>query len=159
MSQRQVVIVLFILICGLVGCGTGSTAEQSAFRATFSLGSIVEDNQQLLLPGTQVSSGSEAGPAEPFAQTSEVMTVQIDSTNVIAFMEAVQSGIQESLASSQAELLGGGGTTSGDHTGDLPDPFHFWFSYRDDAIDGAIHVWGVPSTGYRLVLIVTVVES
>jgi len=159
MEPKQSAIVLVILVCGLVGCGTGSRAEQSAFRATFSLGSIVGASEHLVLPGARVSSGSEAGPSEPFTQASEVMTIQVDSTNIVAFMEAIQFGIQESLASSQAELLGGGGTASGDPTGSLPDPFHFWFSYRDGAVDGAIHVWGVPGTGSSLVLIVTIVES
>ena len=159
MKQRLFVIALFIIICGLAGCGTETRAEQSAFKTAFSLGSIVEANQQLLLPGPRVSSGSEAGPTEPFTQANEVMTVQIDAADVLAFMEAVQAGIQESLVGSGAELLGGGGSASLDPTGTLSDPVHFSFSYREDDLFGSINVWGVPGAGSTLSLIVTIVES
>ena len=159
MKRKLFVVALFIVICSVGGCGIESRTEQSAFKATFSLGSIVEANEQLLLPGSRISSGSEAGSSEPFTQTSEVMTVQVDSSDVVAFMEAVQSGIQESLASSHAELLGGGGSASQDPTGHLTDPVHFFFSYREGEVSGTINVWGVPGRGPSLVLIVTIVEG
>lgn len=159
MKQKLFVITLFIMIYSLAGCGTESRTEQSAFKTAFSLGSIVEANQQLLLPGPRTSSGSEAGPTEPFAQASEVMTVYIDATNVLAFMEAVQSGIQESIVRSGAELLGGGGSASGDPTGALSAPVHFSFSYREGEVFGSINVWGVPGAGSSLSLILTIVES
>jgi len=159
MKRELFVIALSIMICSLAGCGTESRAEQSAFKTTFSLGSIVEVNEQLLLPGPRISGGSEAGPTEPFTQASEVMTVQIDATNVLAFMEGIQSGIQESLVSSGAELLGGGGSASQDPTGHLSDPVYFSFSYREGEVFGTINVWGVPGQGSSLVLIVTIVEG
>jgi hypothetical protein len=159
MKQKLFVIALLIVICSVGGCGTERGAEQSAFKATFSLGSIVEANQQLLLPGPRISSGSEAGPSEPFTQTSEVMTVQVDPSNVLALMEAIQSGIQESLTSSGAESLGGGGSASGDPTGHLSDLVLFSFGYRAGEVFGTINVWGVPGAGSSLVLIVTIVES
>jgi hypothetical protein len=159
LKRKLFIIALSIMICSLAGCGTESKADQSAFKATFSLGSIVEANQQLLLPGPRASSGSEGGPTEPFTQTSEVITVQVDPTNVVAFIEAAQSGIQESLASSGAELLGGGGSAGQDPAGDLSEPVHFWISYREGGLEGAVHVWGVPGKESSLVLIVTIVES
>jgi hypothetical protein len=158
-KRKLFVIALLIVICSVGGCGTGNGTAQSAFKTTFSLGSLVEANEQLLLSGPRVSSGLEAGPSEPFTQTSEVMTVQVDSANLVAFMEAAQVGIQESLASSGAELLGGGGSASQGPAGDLTEPVHFWFRYREGDVDGAIHVWGVPGTGSSLFLIATIVES
>ena len=87
------------------------------------------------------------------------MTVQVDATNAVAFMEAVQSGIQESLVASHAELLGGGGSASREPTGDLSDPTHFSFIYREGEVFGTINLWGVPGAGSSLVLIVTIVEG
>ena len=159
MKRKLFVIALLIVFCSVGGCGTENRAEQSAFKATFSLGSIVDANEQFLLPGPRASSGSEAGPSEPFTQSSEVMIVQVDSTNAVAFVEAVQSGIQESLTSSHAELLGGGGSASQDPTGHLSDPVRFSFSYREGEVFGTINVWGVPGQGSSLILIVTIVEG
>ena len=159
MKRKLLALALLVMLCTVGACGTKARPEQSAFKATFSLGSVVEANRQLLLPGSRVSGGSEAGPSEPFTQTSEVMTVQIDPTGTAAFLEAVQSGIQESLVSSGAELLGGGGSASGGPAGDLLEPLHFWYSYRQGEVYGTIHVWGVPGTGTSLVLITTIVES
>lgn len=159
MKRKLFAIALLIVICSVGGCETGSSTAQSAFKTTFSLGSIVEANEQLLLPGPRVSSGSETGPSEPFTQSSEVMTVQVDSTNAVAFMETVQSGIQESLVASHAELLGGGGSASRDPSGYLSDPVHFSYSYREGEVFGTINVWGVQGQESSLVLIVTIVEG
>ena len=159
MKRKATSLLLLILLCSLSGCGAGGEEGQSPFMATFSLGSIVGANEQLLLPGPRVSGGSEAGPSEPFTQTSEVLTVQVDAANTAAFLEALQTGIQDALESSGAELLGGGGSASGGPAGELREPAHFWFSYRQGGIDGIVHVWGVPGTESNLVLIVTIVEG
>jgi len=160
MKRRGLPILLLCSLAFLSGCrSTEKDAGQSTFKATFSIASMVDANQHYLLPGPRVSAGSEAGPTEPFTQTSEMMTVQVNAANVAVFLEAIQAGIQESLINSGASVLGGGGSASGGPAGALPEPTHFWFSYRQGGIEGAIHVWGVPSTGTNLVLIITIVES
>ena len=153
---------LFILICILNACGI--VKEETAplptvFKTSFSLGSTVEANEQHLLPGARALSGSEAGPVKPFIQEYEVMTVQVESANEFAFMEAIRSDIEKALASSDAEIVGRGGAIRQAPEGDLFEMTHFSLSYREGAMYGVISVWGVQGEGTDFNLIVQITES
>jgi hypothetical protein len=147
---------LLIVICGLDGCGNASREQRSAFFSSFSIGSIVEENEQYLVAGSRISSGAEAGPAAPPFQKHEEMIVQVDTTNVFAFMEAVRSDIEQALTSSGATIHGRG---NGGQEGGLADIEYFSFRYSEDEADGVINVWGVRGEGTSFNLIVLITES
>ena len=71
MKKTMFILVLFILNIGLSGCGS-ETPSQSSFKDDFTIGTIVEDNSQFLIPGTRELSGHEYGATErPFTQKQE----------------------------------------------------------------------------------------
>jgi hypothetical protein len=146
---------LLIVICGLGGCGNvgrEAPAPQSAFSTSFSLGSVIEANEQYLIAGPRVSGGTESGPPAPFFQRHEEAIVQVDPTDVSTFMEAVRSDIEQALASSGATIHGGG-------IGGQADIKHFSIRYREGEADGAINVWGVRGEGTSFTVIVLITES
>jgi hypothetical protein len=150
---------LLIVICGLGGCGDAGGKEQSAFKASFSLGSIVEANAQVLADGPRVSSGTEVGPSEPFMQKHEEMIVHVDSTNGSSFMEAIRSSVEEALTSSGAKILGRSGDVNQGPGDDPADSTGFSLSYREDTIYGVVNVWGVRGEDTKFILIVLITES
>lgn len=150
---------LLILIYGLGSCGDAGEDQQSAFKAGFSFGAIVEANAQYLAAGPRESSGAEVGPPEPFMQKHEEMIIHVDSSNASPFMEAIRTGMEEALASSGAKILGrSGGVRQG--PGDNPaDSTGFSLSYREDAIYGVVNVWGIRGEDTKFILIALITES
>jgi hypothetical protein len=169
---------VLIVVCGLSSCG--DTGRESAFMAGFSIGSIIEANEQYLIAPHTVSGGAVSEPPVPFFQKHEEAIVQIDSSHFPTFMEAVRSDIESGLTSSGAKISGRGGdhpelieqalTSQGleirgaesdrqGQEGGLADIAGFSFRYSDGKADGAINVWGVRGEGTRLVLIVLITES
>jgi hypothetical protein len=152
---------LLIVICGLSSCVTivrERPASQSAFIASFSIGSIIEANEQYLIARHTVSSGTESVPPASFFQKHEEAIVQVDSTNVSAFMEAVRSDIEQALTSNGAKIHGRGGDHQGPE-GSPADIAYFSFRYSEGKADGVINVWGVRGEGRSFSLIVLITES
>ena len=174
---------LLSVLCALVGCGDarrGPSVPPSAFLADFSLGSIVEANERHLIAKQTVSSGMVSEPPLSFYQKHEIATVQIDPTQIDAFIEAVRSDIEEALMRTGAEITGLGGdhpreieqalTRSGINPPrrgtdrpspeDSPDDLKsFSFRYSEDKAHGVINVWGVRGQRTSLKLIVLITES
>jgi len=149
------------MICGLNGCVTivrERPASQSAFIAGFSLETIIEANEQYLIARHTVSSGTESVPPASFFQKHEEAIVQVDSTNISAFMEAIRSDIEQALTSSGAKIHGGGIDRQGPEGG-LADIEYFSFRYSEGEADGVINVWGVRGEGTSFSLIVLTTES
>jgi len=152
---------LLIMICGLDGCGNAGReipVPQSAFIAGFSLESIIEANEQYLIARHTVSSGTESVPPASFFQKHEESIVQVDSTNISAFMEAIRSDIEQALTSSGAKIRGSGIDHQGPEGGPA-DIEYFSFRYSEDEADGVINVWGVRGEGTSFSLIVLITES
>jgi hypothetical protein len=166
------------VVCSLSGCG--DIGSESAFMTGFSIGSIIEANEQYLIAPHTVSSGVVSEPPVPFFQMHEEAIVQIDPSHIPAFMEAVQSSVERSLTSSGAQIVGRGGdhpelieqvrasqgTEVRERTNDRQgrdgtpvDVAGFSSRYSDGKVDGVIYVRGVRGKGARLVLIVLIVES
>ncbi len=99
-----------------------------------------------------------SSPPDSFFQKHENATIQVESTNVSEFMEAVRSDIEQALTSSGAKI-GGGGTDRTGPEGGLADLEHFMFRYSEDEADGVINVWGVRGEGTSFNLIVLITES
>ncbi len=181
MKRLEFFFTLLIVICGLNGCVTivrERPASQSAFIASFSIGSIIEANEQHLIARHTVSSGMVSISPESFFQKHEVAIVQVGSTNVSAFMEAVRSDIEQALTSNGAKIHGRGGDAvctplpgaptpkihgrGGDHQGPEGGPAdraYFSFRYSEGEADGVINVWGVRGEGTSFSLIVLITES
>ena len=152
---------LLIMICGLNGCVTivrEIPVPQSAFIASFSIGSIIEANEQHLIARHTVSSGMVSTSPESFFQKHEVAIVQVGSTNVSAFMEAVRSDIEQALTSNGAKIHGRGGGHQGPEGGPA-DIKYFSFRYSEGEADGVTNVWGVRGEGTSFSLIVLITES
>jgi hypothetical protein len=139
-------IALFLLIMSLSACGSNAPTE-SAFKRGFSLNAIVEANGQYLLEEARALSGSEVGGSEPFIQKSEEVALRIDPGNTFEFMEAVRTGIEQTLLDSNARIVG---TETGGND-------HFAFTYTESGLHGTIHVWGVPAenSGFKLIVLIT----
>ena len=147
----------FLITCltlvGLSGCITSmknGTTTRSAFWESFSIGTIVENNEQFLLPGSRQLFGSESGASEqPFMQKQEEITLQINPADLPTFLLDMQSYIDEAIIESGATIVGRG---SGGVTGTS-----FSISYREDDIYGVINVWGAQGKGtdYYLLMIIT----
>jgi hypothetical protein len=169
---------LLVVSCGLSGCG--SIGRESAFMAGFSLGSIIEANDQFLIAKGTVSSGTVSEPPVPFFQKHEEAIVQIDSSHIPTFMEAVRSDIEISLTSSGAKICGRGGDhpehieqalasqglkirgRTSDRQGQEGRPTDiagFSLRYSDGKVDGVVNAWGVRGKGTSLILIVLITES
>jgi hypothetical protein len=148
--------------------------------AGFSIGPIVEANEQYLIARHTLSGGTVSEPPVPFFQMHEQAIVEIDPDQIPEFVEAVRSDVERSLAGSGAKIRGSGGDQpelierarasqqaeiSGrtsdrqGQEGGRTDIAGFSFRYSDGQVDGAINVWGVRGEGRRLVLIVLVTES
>ena len=160
MKNITIFITILITLFGLGSCGIVSressqvVQEQSDFKQTFSLGTIVENHHELLLEGPHVSSGMEAGPREEFMQIQEEMVIQVDPDNTAALLELIQSDIEELISSSGATIVGIGNWEI------QPEPTaYFSYNYTQDSIFGVINVWGVRGEGNTFVLIVQITES
>ena len=155
---------LFALITtvGLVSCGIVSRQvssvenlpEQSAFRQTYSIGSIVENHTDLLLEGQRTLSGREAGPRVPFVQNQEIMFVLADQNNATMLMEAIRSDIEETLHNSGATITGSGG-----FDGEANPVAYFSYSYQEGPFYGVLDIWGIRSEGTQFILNSQVTES
>jgi hypothetical protein len=162
MKRITILLTVIMIAFGLVSCGIVSretSKEQSTFKQNFSIGPIVEAHKELLLDSPRTLSGMEAGPPEPFIQYQEEMIVQIDPTNIPAFMEAIKFDVQEAITSSGAEYLGQGGGYSPGSDINPADVTHFSFDYSEDGFYGVIHIWGVRGSGTNYHLIGLITES
>ena len=169
---------VWAVVCSLSGCG--DTGRESAFMTGFSIGSIIEANEQYLIAPHTVSSGVVSEPPVPFFQMHEEAIVQIDPSHIPAFMEAVRSCVERSLSSSGARIVGRGGEhpelieqvlaghgpeireRTRDRQAQPSTPVDiagFSFRYSDGKVDGVIYVRGVRGKGARLILIVLIIES
>ena len=159
MKKTTLIITILLAGFGLGSCGITSrqssqdTHQQSEFKQTFSLGTIVEDHQDLLLDGPRLASGMEAGPRDPFIQIQEEMVIQVNPENAAALIEIIQSDIEENLSKSGASIIGKGNWEI------QPEPTaYFSYNYTQDSFFGVINVWGVRGEGNTLVLIVQITE-
>lgn len=151
MKKTMFIFVLFILSIILSGCRS-EDLSQISFKDNFTIGTIVEDNSQFLIPGNRELSGNEYGATErPFTQKQEEIALQIDPANVSAFFAAIQAGIDESITSRGASIVGRG---TGGITGTS-----FSVQYLQDQTYGTINVWGVHGEGTNYFLIVIITES
>ena len=153
---------IVIMTIGLASCGIvsreisdGKTlSEQSSFKQTYSIGSIVETHKELLLEGPRGLSGSQAGPREPFVQSQEVMIIQVNPDNATLLMEVIRSDIEEALSNGIATITGSGG-----FDGQANPIAYFSYSYKEGSFYGVIDVWGVRGEGTEFILISQVTES
>ena len=144
--------VLLLTVVNLLGCGKAAQApQQSTFKANFSLNSVIEKNKHFLLEEARYSSGAESGFKEPFLQSHEEMTVQVDPNKVPEFMAAVRSDIETILVDSDASILGSESESNG--------AGHFSLSYKENEITGAIHVWGIPGEGTKFTIVALITEN
>jgi hypothetical protein len=151
MKKTAIVFILLVLSISLFGCGS-ETPPQSTFKDDFTIGTIVEENSKLLISGPRQLSGSEYGSSEqPFTQKQEEITFQIESTELSDFFTAIQAGIDESITSSGASIVGHG-------TGGITDT-SFSVQYLQDQSYGTIYVWGVRGEGTNYFLIMIITES
>jgi hypothetical protein len=145
----------------------------------FSIGSIIEANSQYLIAPHTVSGSAVSEPPVPFFHRHEEAIVQIDPSQVPAFMEAVRSDVEIALTGSGARIRGSGGDqpelieqalashgieARGRNVDrrqeDTPaDVSGFSYRYSDGEADGVIYVRGVRGQGARLVLIAILVEK
>lgn len=157
MKRITSLITIIITILGFTSCGIvnkETPQDQSNFKQNYSIGSLIEAHQDLLMEGPRTLSGYEAGPPEPFIQGQEEMILQVDSSNMPLLLEALQSDIIEALSSSEATIQGSSGS-------DLkPDPVaHFSYSYREGPFYGVVNIWGLQGEGNTLIIISEITES
>lgn len=157
MKKITFLVTIIITILGLPGCGIvneETSPDQSNFKQNYSIGSIIEAHQELLIEGPRTLSGQEAGPPEPFIQAQEEMILQVDSSNAPSLLEAIQSDIVEALNISEATIMGSSGS-------DLePDPVaYFSYSYSDGLFYGVINIWGFQGEGNTFIIISEITES
>jgi hypothetical protein len=128
--------------------------DQSKFKENFSIGTIIEDHQELLIDGPRTLSGMEAGPREPFVQRQEHMAIQIDHDNITALMNSIQSDVEEFLSNSGATIVGTGGSDA------YADPIaYFSYNYREGPFYGVVNVWGIRGEETDLIIIAQITES
>lgn len=141
--------------CGIVGRQTGprETPEQSKFKENFSIGTIIEAHEDLLIEAPRALSGMESGPREPFIQSQEYITMQVEQENIAVLMQIIQSDIQDVIIDSGAQQVGSGGSSRFDEIA------NFSYSYREGSIYGVVNVWGVRGEETDLVIIVQITES
>jgi len=145
---------LCFVILTLTSCGSSAKdnpGSQSVLWDNFSIGTIVEDNAQYLIPGSRQLVGSESGPPEPFTQKQEEMLIQIEPADLPAFITAVRSGIDEAIIKSGASI---DGRAQGGVTGTS-----FSISYREDNIYGVINIWGAPGEGTDYFILMLITEA
>lgn len=159
MNQARFLIAVLMMLGSLGGCGTVERESPSTFKTEFSLGAIVEANKEYLIAGPRLSSGTEVGPQEPFAQKHEELIVQVDPAQSSAFMEGIRSGVEAALVSSKAEILGRSGGAFQEQGSEADGPMHFSLSYDGEARYGVIQVWGIQGKETDFTLIALVTES
>jgi len=162
MNRIARILISVIIAFGLVGCGiVGRNVsdeeripDQSQFKENFSIGTIIEDHQELLIDGPRTLSGMEAGPREPFVQRHEYMTIQIDQGNITTLLNSIQSDVEEALSNSGANIVGTGGTDA------YADPIAYLsYSYNDGPLYGVIDVWAIRGEKMDLIIIAQITES
>jgi len=157
MKRNFQLIIYTLTILGLIGCSTASqetTKQQSTFKQNFSIGPLIEGHQDLLLEGSRALSGMEAGPREPFTQNNEYITIQIESDNTVALVEALRSDISEIINTSGANIVGSSGMNA------QADPIaYFAYDYREGPFYGVINVWSIRGEGLTLTIISQITES
>ena len=155
--MKRSILNLFLIILGfnLIGCSSENSARipsPSTFKENFTIGAMVEDNTQYLIPGARPLSGNESGASDqPFTQKHEEMELQIEATDIATFMTAIQSAIEESILDNGASIVGHG---SGGVTGSS-----FSIKYRENEIFGVINVWGIRGEGTTFFIIVLITEG
>ncbi len=164
MKQSIFLLTLFIALWTLGGCGNADgekRASESTFLANFSLGPILEANEQYLIARHTISGGAVSEPPVAFFQKHEEAIVKVDENNVSAFMQAVRIDIEQSLISSGGEIQGRGrgGNDGQEPEGELPNTDYYSFRYSQDKTQGAVNIWGVRGAGTNFVLIVLITES
>ena len=147
----MLVLVLIVVSVSLFGCGS-EPPSQSTFKSNFSLNSVIENNKEFLLEETRMSSGAASGLREPFEQSHEEMTIQIDPSNISTFLQAIRLEIGHSLADNNANVLGQ--ETNGNESVGF-----FSYNYSENDLYGTITVWGVPGDGTSYTLIVLITEG
>jgi hypothetical protein len=149
-------IISIILLTACQAMEEQKTDTQSAFKGSFSLASLVEKNQGLLLPGSSwTASGTESGHFEPFTQSQEESVLQVDSAHTQALWEALQAGIQDEITRQGGEIVGSGES----HSDQANEPSHFSYSYQEGQFFGVINLWGVRGEGDTFVVITQITES
>ena len=128
--------------------------EDSKFKKNFSIGAIVEAHKEFLIEGPRALSGMEAGPREPFIQSQEYMTLQVNPDNAHFLFEVITSDVEEFLSASGATIVGHSGNDA------QLDPIgHFSYSYSEGSTYGVINVWGISGEDKQLILISQITES
>jgi len=152
MKRTGFSIVLLVLIVFMSGCGivVSTTASPSNVMKSVSLEALISANQGDLISQADLSSTTVFEPGTDFFQKEEQAWLELDPTNISAFMGAVRSEIEGSIASSEAEIIGTGGG--------LDDGSSFSIRYREDGVDGVINVWGVRGEGNSFTLILLITE-
>lgn len=179
--KQSALLTLLIIATALVGCGDvdrQGPQSPSAFMESFTIGSIIEANEQYLVAKHTVSSGTLSEPPSSFFQMHEQAIVDVDPAQVSPFMQAVRLDIEQALADSGAEIVGLGGDhpeelervlaeqgiTRDARAEDRPsrpgaptEGTYFSFRYSVGATQGAINVWGVrgQETSYTVIVLIT----
>ena len=87
-------VVALIVLASLGGCGSAAGIErpsESAFLAAFSLGPILEANEQYLIAKHTSSGDAVSEPPLGFFQKHEVATVKVDETNFVLIVLITES--------------------------------------------------------------------
>ena len=152
--MKRFLVILCFVVLPLTGCGSsskGNSRSQSVFKENFSIGTIVENNEQYLIPGSRQLVGSESGPPEPFTQKQEEMIIQINPADLPDFLSALRSSVEEAIVNSGAQIVGRG---SGGVTGTS-----FSTSYRENDIYGVVNIWGAPGEGTDYFILMLITEA
>ena len=161
MNRMARILIFIVIVLGLTSCGvidrTTSSSEvrpeQSTFKQNFSIGIIVEGHEELLIEAPRTLSGMEAGPREPFIQSQEYITMQVEQENIAALMKIIQFDIQNAIIDSGAEHVGSGGSSQFDEIA------NFSFSYHEGPIYGVINIWAFRGKGTNFAVIAQITED
>ena len=153
MKRTGLSIILLFFIASLSGCGiaVSTIASPSNVMKSVSLEALISANQGDLISQADLSSTTVFEPGTDFFQKEEGARFQLDPADITTFMDGVRSEIEQSIASSEAEIIGRGG-------GGLDDGSSFSIRYREDGVDGVINVWGVRGEGNSFTLILLITE-
>ena len=153
MKRTGLSIILLFFIASLSGCGiaVSTIASPSNVMKSVSLEALISANQGDLISQADLSSTTVFEPGTDFFQKGEGARLQLDPADITTFMDGVRSEIEQSIASSEAEIIGSGG-------GGLDDGSSFSIRYREDGVDGVINVWGVRGEGNSFTLILLITE-
>jgi hypothetical protein len=152
MKNFALLFVMLGFFASLSGCkGSTSESHHSTFKDDFLINEVIENNRQLLLDEAWHSSGAESGPGDRLNQFHQETVVQIDPSNVLEFMTALRSDIQQSLIDSDLRILG---SEAGSNMMQ-----HFSFSYGGNKMQGSIHVWGILGRETEFAIITLITEN